>query len=218
LSLWAISQRTILNAMLKENPEKRPSARFDHKSKITLESFEVGVIQEARMLNYSKSGLYFESDFYLVPGAEVYIGISNSPFASGPEVYECYRSVIRWRKFLENSAFDYGYGVELKGKVARPKRAADGGDTRLHPRKPCSVPTVVQGSERRVSGVIQNASYGGVFISCTETLSKGQRVSLTIPLKEKQKLVTRSGEIVWSRKNGVGIKFEAGSDDEPPTP
>jgi hypothetical protein len=43
-------------------------------------------------------------------------------------------------------------------------------------------------------------------------------VSLTIPLKEKQKLVTRSGEIVWSRKNGVGIKFEAGSDDEPPTP
>ena len=62
-------------------------------------------------------------------------------------------------------------------------------------------------------------SYGGVFISCTEELSMGQRVFLTIPLKKKQKLITRSGEIVWRNKKGVGIKFEAqAADDSSPTP
>lgn len=209
MSRWATSRRTILNAMPKDNSEKRPAARFNCKAKITLESAEAGLIQEARMLNYSKSGLYFESDFYLVPGAEIYIGISNSPFTPAPGVYECYRSVIKWRKFLEHSAFDYGYGIELKGKVTRPKKAAGGSESRSHPRRSCSIPTVIQGSRGKVRGVIQNASYGGVFISCAETLTKGQRVNLTIPLKEKQKLVTRSGEIVWSSKDGVGIKFEA---------
>lgn len=203
--------------MLKENSEKRSSTRFDYQAKITLESFEVGVMQEARMHNYSKTGLYFESDFYLVPGAEIYIGISGSPFTSEPGVYECYRSVIKWRKFLEHSAFDYGYGIELRDKVTRPKKAPDRSESRLHPRRPCSIPTVIQGNSSRLRGVIQNASYGGVFISCTEKLSKGQRVFLTIPLKKNQKLITRSGEIVWSNKNGVGIKFEAESDDKSST-
>jgi len=166
------------------------------------------------MHNYSKSGLYFESDFYLVPGAEIYVGISDSPFSSGPGVYECYRSVIKWRRFLEHSAFDYGYGVELKAKVARPKNAVEGRESRLHARRPCSVPAVIRSDGQSTQGVIQNASYGGVFISCAETLSRGQRVFLTIPLRKRQKLVTRSGEIVWSSRNGVGIKFETEPGDD----
>jgi hypothetical protein len=205
--------------MPKDNSESRSSSRFDHETRITLESFEVGVIQKARMHNYSRSGLYFESDFYLVPGAEIYIGIDRSPFPAEPGVYECYRSVIKWRKFLEHSAFDYGYGIELKEKVPRPKKAAGGGESRLHPRRPCAIPTVIQTGRRRVRGVIQNAGCGGVFISCVEPLSTGQRVFMTIPLKKKQKIITRSGEILWSSQNGVGIKFEADPDDEPsPTP
>lgn len=200
--------------MLNDNSEKRSSARFDHRAAIRLESFEVGVMQEARMHNYSKSGLYFESDFYLVPGAEIYVGISDSPFSSGPGVYECYRSVIKWRRFLEHSAFDYGYGVELKAKVARPKNAVEGRESRLHARRPCSVPAVIRSDGQSTQGVIQNASYGGVFISCAETLSRGQRVFLTIPLRKRQKLVTRSGEIVWSSRNGVGIKFETEPGDD----
>jgi hypothetical protein len=195
--------------MLKENPEKRCSARFDHPARITLESFEVGVVQEARMQNFSQSGLYFESDFYLAPGAEIYIGISNSPFTVQPGVYECYRSVIKWRRFLENSAYDYGYGIELMGKADRAMKAGEGRPARTRPRRPCSIPTLLQDHHRKMRGVIQNASRGGVFIRCAEELQKGQRVVLKIPLKKKQKLITRSGEIVWSDETGVGIKFEA---------
>jgi len=194
--------------MLKDNPEKRSCARLGHQAQITLESFEVGVMHEARMFNYSKSGLYFESDFYLVPGTEIYIGISNSPYCSPAGVYECYRSVIKWRKFLENSAFDYGYGIEIKGRVPCRPKPGKAGDARKHPRTSCSIPTVIQSNSRKARGIIQNVSYGGVFISCSEKLSTGQRVFLTIPLKKKRKLITRAGEIVWRNQNGLGIKFE----------
>jgi hypothetical protein len=200
--------------MLKDNSEKRSSARLDHQARVSLESYEVGVMHEARMYNYSKSGLYFESDFYLVPGAEIYIGISDSPFTTQSGVYECYRSVIKWRKFLEHSAFDYGYGIEIKGKIHHRQDREEAGGPRKHARRSCSVPTVIQSNRSRARGVIRNVSYGGVFINCTEELSKGQRVFLTIPLKKKQKLITRSGEIAWRNKNGVGIKFEAPPGDK----
>ena len=166
-------------------------------------------MNEARMYNYSKSGLYFESDFYLLPGSEIFVGIKHSPFASQPDVYECYRSIIRWRKFLEDSFFDYGYGIEISGRVpARRKPKMTGnGNSRRHTRKTCAVPTILQNEQGRMRGVIQNASPGGVFIRCAEKLIKGQRVFLTIPLKKKQKVVTRLGEVVWSDGSGVGIKI-----------
>ena len=201
--------------MLKDNPEKRSSARLEHEAPITLENFEVGVMHEARMHNYSKSGLYFESDFYLVPGTEIYIGISHSPFASPSGMYECYRSVIKWRKFLEQSPFDYGYGVTLKGKVPPRDKGREAGRPRKHARKSCSIPAVIQGNTRRSRGVIQNVSYGGVFIGCSTELPNGQRVFLSIPLKKKQKLITRAGKIVWRNKDGVGIQFDAQASEEP---
>jgi hypothetical protein len=199
--------------MLKDTLENRSCARLAHQSPITLENFEVGVMNEARMYNYSKSGLYFESDFYLLPGTEIFVGIKHSPFAAQPDVYECYRSIIRWRKFLEDSFFDYGYGIEIKGRVparGKPKMTASG-DSRRHTRKTCAVPTILQNEQGRMRGVIQNASHGGVFIRCAEKPIKGQRVFLTIPLKKKQKVVTRLGEVVWSDGSGIGIKFQTQS-------
>jgi hypothetical protein len=205
--------------MLKDNTEKRSCVRLGHQAQITLESFEVGVMHEARMYNYSKSGLYFESDFYLVPGTEIFVGISNSPYTSQAGVYECYRSVIQWRKYLENSAFDYGYGIEIKGRVPCRPRAGKTGESRKHPRKSCSIPTVIQSNGRKARGVIRKVSHGGVFINCSGDLFTGQHVFLSIPLKMKQKLVTRAGEIVWRSRNGLGIKFEdPAADVSPPTP
>jgi PilZ domain len=203
--------------MLENSVEKRSSARIPHDCAIVLENFEVGVMHEARMYNYSKLGLYFESDFYLLPGTEIYIGINNSPFSSEPDVYECYRAIIRWRRFLEDSPFDYGYGVEVKRRVSRREKPRTPGscDSRRHPRRACAIPAIIETKDRRMRGVIQNGSYGGVFISCAETLAKGQRVYLTIPLQKKQKIVTRRGEVLWSDGNGVGIRFQTPADSQP---
>jgi Tfp pilus assembly protein PilZ len=194
--------------MEKDNPEKRINARIEHQTPVMLEHFEAGIMHAARMHNYSKKGLYFESDFYLIPGSEIYIGIADSPFASEPGVYECYRSVIKWRKFLENSFYDYGYGIEIQTRIQRPGKAGPGRDSRRQSRRPCSIPTLIQNKNSRIPGIIQNVNNGGVFVQCSEKPSKGQKVSLTIPLKQRQKLVSRLGEIVWCDENGIGIRFQ----------
>jgi hypothetical protein len=36
----------------------------------------------------------------------------------------------------------------------------------------------------------------------------GQKVSVMIPLKKKQKLVVRVGEVVRSDSKGIGVKFQ----------
>ena len=204
--------------MTNENPEHRAAVRLPHAAPIALAHNEVGVLHEARMFNYSSSGLYFESDFYLVPGTEIFIGLKSSPFTSSPGTYECYRSTIKWRKYLENSVFDYGYGVELKGKApsrgaARPSRAS-----RQHARSSCAIPALLQNETEKARGVIHNVSHGGVFVRCDGTFAAGQRLQLTIPLRKRQKIVTRFGEVVWSDPDGIGIQFDAEATPEASDP
>mgnify|MGYP000271244075 FL=1 len=195
--------------MEEENSEKRSRTRFERRAPVRLEGFAIEAAPEARMGNYSEKGIYFESDFYLVPGSRVLIGLPASPLAGSEQVYECYRAVIRWRRFLEDSAFDYGYGVELEERVASeaapPARSRD---SRAHPRRSCSIPTLVRSGRDNVRGLIANASPGGVFIRCEKPLERGQRVLLNIPLRQKKKIVTRAGTVVWAEQDRVGIRFD----------
>ncbi len=188
--------------MAQENPESRGTVRFPHRSPISLEQNEVGILHHAHMFDYSSSGIYFESDFYVPPGTELFIGIKNSPFHSPPGTYECYRAMIRWSRSLEHAAFDYGYGAELVG------RARSGNGPRRHPRKACSVPTVIQGPGETARGIIRNVSYGGVFVRCSHAFAPGERVSLAVPHRKQQKIIVRQGEVVWADTGGVGIKFD----------
>jgi hypothetical protein len=48
-----------------------------------------------------------------------------------------------------------------------------------------------------------------VFIQCSEKPQQGQKVSLTIPLKMKRKLISRNGEIVWCDEDGIGVRFQS---------
>lgn len=201
--------------MSEQNTENRSDVRLPRAARVVLEDLEGGVMYEARMVNYSKKGIYFESDFYLVPGIEIFAGINDSPFASEPDVYECYRARIKWRKFLEDSVFDYGYGIEIQSRVDRRKQAGQGAESRRHERKPCAIPILIEDKKRRVSGEILDASQGGVFITCQEPLPVGQKVSVMIPLKKKQKLVVRVGEVVRSDSNGIGVKFQSHPPDKP---
>jgi Tfp pilus assembly protein PilZ len=194
--------------MANENPEYRSTVRLPHETPVSLEQNEVAILHEARMFNYSSSGLYFESDYYLVPGTEIFIGLKTSPFAPSPDVYECYRSVIQWRKYLEHSVFDYGYGVALKGK-ASPRGAARRPESpRRHARASCDIPALLQTETGKTRGVIHNVSHGGVFVRCDGSFAAGQRLQLTIPLRKRQKIVTRFGEVVWSDPDGLGIRFD----------
>jgi hypothetical protein len=48
-----------------ENIEKRNNARINHTSSLQVKDLQSGKIHNARMCNYSKEGVYFESDSVL---------------------------------------------------------------------------------------------------------------------------------------------------------
>jgi hypothetical protein len=91
--------------------EQRDTTRVKHKASILLENFPSGAHYQAHMYNYSRGGLYFESDYAPLPGTEIYIGIEKSPYDFGPDLY---RVKIRWRKELSGQESKYTFGVGVK--------------------------------------------------------------------------------------------------------
>ena len=190
------------------NPEQRDKTRFPHETPISLENFEIGLLHGARMLNYSAEGMYFESDYVLERGAELFIGITNSPYADAPDVYECYRAQIRWRKPLKKSSFYYGYGAKFMELHSKPPNTRPGRNQRKHPRKSCALPVKYVVKNQILQGEIRNISLGGIFLKTTHNLPVGQRLSLAIPVRKKGKIIKQTGKIVWANHDGVGIEFQ----------
>jgi hypothetical protein len=171
-----------------ENLENRDTARIDHTSSLQVQDIASEKIYKARMFNYSKEGIYFESDSVLNPGIQIYIGIQNSPYASLPDVLEYHRAQIMWRKELKRSFFRYGYGVKLASLADKQdlqlNDKKEKKDLRKHPRRP----------------------YDQFFLMSESTLEVGQILTLVLPCKNG-KDVRVKGEIVWSNDKGFGVKF-----------
>lgn len=203
---------------MNDNPERRDKTRFPHEAPVTLENDEIGLLHGVRMYNYSRTGIYFETNFYLQPGTDLYVGIKSSPLAEATDVYECYRAVIKWRKFLEESSFDYGYGLQLAGRVpqAMPGEMAstqerdENDDLRAHARKKCSIPAMVSTPDETFDVLINNISKGGIFFKTRQQLLQGQSLDLMIPMRNKGKLLKRRGTVIWCQNDGVGVKFQPG--------
>ena len=124
---------------MNSNPEKRDNTRFDYQAPIVLEDAKFGILQGARMFNYSDFGLYFETDHFLAPGTDIYIGIPNSPYTPDPDIYERYHAIIKWRKPLKESSFYYGYGVRFLDADPLDRPIERGIESRRYPRKACSL-------------------------------------------------------------------------------
>lgn len=91
--------------------DHRSDIRIKHKADIQFENYFSGTYYDAKMHNYSVGGMYFEADYAPLPGTEIYIGVKNSPYDAGPDVY---RARVRWRKQLMPGASSYQYGVGVK--------------------------------------------------------------------------------------------------------
>ena len=93
------------------SPDHRADARFRHEVAIMFEHYPSGKYYEGKMFNYSRGGMYFESNFAPEIGAEIFIGVENSPYTSGHDVY---RAKVIWQTRLKDaqSLFLYGIGVK----------------------------------------------------------------------------------------------------------
>jgi hypothetical protein len=192
---------------MNSNAENREKTRFAHESKVTLESNEIGFKRDARMYNFSDFGIYFESDYRLQPGSEIFVGISDSPFAAEPDIYERYRGIVKWRKTLKRSSYYYGYGVELVEDAPEPPPARQYDGTREHPRKDAEIPVKYEVDGQKYEGLTENVSSGGVFICTLYPISVGQIVKLEIPLKRKGKIARLTGKVTRTNYRGFGVKF-----------
>ena len=193
-----------------DNPENRNNARIKYKSPVTIENLKAGIIYQARMLNFSKFGLYFETDSLLDLGDEVFIGIEYSPYADSQDTYECMRAKIMWRRKLPTSFFQYGYGVKYSIDYDKQKSRDSSlkivEDQRKHDRKRYSRRINFATRNRILSGITKDISPSGVFIATPHHLEVGQTVTLTIPLKTG-KNATITSEVMWAGPNGFGVKF-----------
>ena len=98
--------------------DQRDAMRVKHRANILLENFPAGAHYDAKMLNYSRGGMYFESDYAPLPGTEIYIGIERSPYDSSPDMY---RAQVRWRQklLMQDSQYTFGVGVKYYYPIER---------------------------------------------------------------------------------------------------
>jgi hypothetical protein len=75
---------------------------------------------KGRLINYSRYGVYFETDAAFKPGTEIFIAIGDSPFDNVDESgHDLYHGIIRHCAVLDSYS-RYGYGVELIYRLAAP--------------------------------------------------------------------------------------------------
>ena len=195
---------------MEKNLERRENARIDQISPLKIKSLNSGKIHNARMFNYSKNGLYFESDSVLQTGDQIYIGIQDSPYAASTGVLEYYRAEIRWHKKLKDSFFQYGYGVELStggsAKSSKKIQSKDNNYTKESQKRPNRKTIKFTDQNRTYEGLIKDVSSSGIFFATEETFEEGQVLTFEIPQKNGKK-VKINGQIVWANDEGFGVIF-----------
>lgn len=181
-------------------------------SMVSLESLEIGVHENSRMVNCSDNGLYFESDQFLQPGAEVFIQVENYP-NDQTEPYICHHAKIIWGKKLKNAPYPYGYGaryVVLSNEQDSLETDSDEiDDLRRHPRKYVDKPVTLGFENKSFNGFISDISRNGCFIKNREFLNIGQILKLAIPGTKFVGNNRLNVEVVRLSPIGVGVKFKS---------
>jgi Tfp pilus assembly protein PilZ len=193
-----------------QNQEKRNNVRMDESRSISVKDLKAGIFHKVTMLNYSKTGMYFESDSILEPGAEIYLGIENSSDVSFTDEYEGKCAEIVWRKKLKKSFYNYGYGVKFISADNTIEQECGNQseeiDSRKHQRKPYSKSVIFAVDNQILEGTSGNISLSGIFIKTKEKFEVGQIIILSLPSKTKKRLKIK-GEVAWSNRDGFGVKF-----------
>ena len=98
--------------------EKRTDERHRCEASIAWGCFNKKKMFNAKILNYSKDGMYFESDVFFKEGANIYFQMNDCLFdASDPELCEGLRTIslaeVKWWKDIGGTD-DNHFGVGVK--------------------------------------------------------------------------------------------------------
>lgn len=199
----------------------RKDPRISHQSTIFFEDLDSQATASASLRNYSRQGIYFESDERFLPGQELIIGIDQSPYSSSNNIHESYFIKIKWFKELYNGDYRFGYGAKLQlpsdldSRGSSPKQAPalkrlfeeQAQELRRHPRQPFARPIFFARQDRYFRGRSRNISRGGLFIETDEPFEIGQNIRLVIPKTKYDNGMMIKGRIIHLHPNGIGVRF-----------
>ena len=94
--------------------EKRKSERHDHEASIVYAYHNSDEFYDAKMCNYSNSGLCFESSAAIEPGSDIYVMMEDFlPDTIDSEIYDGYLAEVRWcQRLSQIDAIVYHIGVK----------------------------------------------------------------------------------------------------------
>ena len=96
---------------MKASSELRNGERFYSEAPVLVEDYRTGYRYDGTMFNYSKSGMYLETDYALRPSRKIKIDINNLSNFPSPRSYF---AEVRWRRPLPGKASSYSFGIGVK--------------------------------------------------------------------------------------------------------
>jgi hypothetical protein len=205
------------------NRDKKKHDRIEYTAGAVIESLDPSPSVSACIANYSRGGLYFESDTLITPGTNIYLGIFGSPYSESAAEYECHRVKIKWCKDLYNSDFKYGYGAQHLDPIGAYSRDAeqhfydiprylklmmeDRRESRKYPRKPADKAVIFTSAGQFCKGTITNVSKGGLFIETENDMGVGDRIKIAVPGTKIGKGLMLRAEVVRATSSGIGVKL-----------
>ena len=203
--------------------DQRENNRFKCEAFIWHDNLLPEIFYNAKMVNLSKSGVYFESDQIIYPGEDIYIGLKD-PASAVNDNKAHIRVEIKWRKDLQNASFRFGYGAKLINPIDTLVKSIDTAklgrqstqdnvfkhkkDPRKHPRKLYRKVMFFTSKSKNHKGLITNISRGGAYIITRNKFYLGQMIQLIIPGDRQRKDVKLKGWVVRLSPEGLGVRFD----------
>jgi len=190
--------------------KKKRGLRISYWTPITIQEAGAYFLYRARLSNYSRGGICFETDLLLHPQAEVYIGIEDKNHILFSEDHGNFLVNIIWRKRLTESSFNYSYGAKLSLDETQKKSQINSDnkikELRRNPRKSFSRPIYFRSGNIYYKGAIRNISRSGAFIETKAKVSNGDELKLVLPGPKRYVLL--KGEIIHLKPTGFGVVFK----------
>ena len=93
--------------------ERREHERFPCETTILHDTSPPDFFHKGIMYNFSKKGLYFESNEHLLQGHEVSISINKPPEQFTIKPRQKFSIKIMWYQELQGSSYQSGYGAKM---------------------------------------------------------------------------------------------------------
>ena len=208
------------------NSERRIYRRFVYAADISHDLLAHDRIYQGKLHNFSKGGLYFESDQSISPGEEVFIKFRKQPDSVNDDIMAQlpFGVKIIWRNDLPDASFRFGYGAhyidkddslvktiripELETRRLQDNPLNAEKDPREYPRTPYHKSIRLTFRDQNYPGEFRNISRGGVFIETDIQFPIGNQIRIAMPGSKIRSNFHLKGLIVRINTDGFGVKFD----------